>query len=123
MSDTNLIDLSIEELTAPTAPERVAVIRTSDRINFKACRRRWGWQSHLKGNLNPKTTVGPLWFGTAVHFSLEDYHGVNIYGHPTNAFKAYVEATSKVKEVELPPDFIDLLPLGEGMMNYYADHW
>lgn len=60
--------------------KRIAVIRTSDRISFKRCRRRWGWQSHLRQNLEPMTVAAPLWFGSGVHFVLEDFHGLQQFG-------------------------------------------
>src|SRR3954468_7715100 len=93
------VDPSSEELRAPEDMGGVvARIRTSDRIGFKRCRRRWGWNSHLRGNLGPKEAQNPLWFGTGMHFALEDYHGFNVYGSPTEAFKAYCSATYHLKQ-------------------------
>lgn len=103
---------------------RIAIIRTSDRIQFRSCRRRWGWQSHLRGNLTSKEVASPLWFGSGIHYALEDFHSSNLYGHPARAFKAFVIATGKNKnKVQLPYDWDDLTKLGEDMMSYYADHW
>ena len=117
-------DAGKEELTQPAIGERIAVIRTSDRINFKRCRRRWAWNSHLKQNLGPKETVGALWYGSGMHFALEDYHGNNVYGHPAEALRAYYQATKATRHLQqLPGDVEDLMPLGIGMMHYYADYW
>jgi hypothetical protein len=106
--------------------KRIAVIRTSDRINFKRCRRKWGWSSHLRANLQPRSHAAPLWFGSGFHFALEDFHGPNAYGHPTKAFEAYVIASKRYypkRKIELPADMIELEALGYEMLSYYADEW
>lgn len=108
-----------EITTDPRNPKR-AVIRTSDRISFKNCRRRWGWSSHLRHNLGPIQKASPLWFGTGIHFALEDFHGFNRFGHPKAAFLEYVRATKEHKPEELPDDWQELQTLGEGMMDYYV---
>jgi hypothetical protein len=104
--------------------KRIAVIRTSDRILFKRCRRRWGWGSHLRGNLGGKGTVSPLWLGSGFHFALEDFYGANTYGHPSKALEAYTIATHRRGGFEgLPPTWVEDLELGKGMLTYYTDHW
>lgn len=106
--------------------ERIATIRTSDRIGFRRCRRRWAWNSHLRGNIGPKQNPAPLWMGTGFHFALEDCHGANIYGHPAEAFKAYVEATKRAARRDpnrLPADERELTALASGMLSYYWDDW
>lgn len=99
--------------------ERVAVIRTSDRIAFKQCRRKWGWSSHLKGNLEPKQRANPLWLGSGIHYALEDYHGRNLYGSASNALQAYAQAYQKFEPHAMPDDWMMLLEQGIGMMDYY----
>lgn len=119
-------DPSREELTGVSLGERVAVLRSSDRISFKRCRRRWGWQSHLRGNLTTKEGVAPLWFGSGFHYALEDFHGLREYEHPVKAFEAYVKATykqAKQTPKRLPFDWPQLVVLGRGMLSYYADLW
>jgi hypothetical protein len=106
-----------------TQKARIAVIRTSDRILFKKCRRRWAWQSHLRSNLQPTRSAGPLWFGSGVHYALEDFHGENHYGHPWTAFKAFVKASKAYRPNSLPADYKELAILGRGMLCYYADSW
>lgn len=102
---------------------KAIIIRTSDRIAFKQCRRKWGFSSHLKRNLAPKALAAPLWFGSAIHYALEDYHGYNRFGHPTEAFKAYCISTSKNYKRDLPSDAQEHYLLGQQMMNYYVSHW
>lgn len=114
------LDPTAEELIAPSEGERVAVIRTSDRIGFKRCRRRWGWNSNLKQGLGPIQTADPLWYGTGMHYALEDFHGYNVYGSPSRAFQAYCSACYKLRnKVALPPMYEELKELGKGMMDYY----
>ena len=111
---------------AEELPPRIAVIRTSDRLMFRRCRRRWGWNSHLRGNIGPKQNASPLWMGSGFHFALEDCHGENHYGHPTAAFQAYTDATirqSRYNLQKLPGDLEELRVLAIGMLEYYWDEW
>lgn len=106
-------------ISDPNNP-RVAIIRTSDRIAFKNCRRRWGWSSHLRHNLGPRSGISPLWFGSGIHFALEDFHGWNRFGHPKEAFIAYYKATKEWRPDKLPDDHADLYILGQDMLDYYV---
>jgi hypothetical protein len=107
--------------------ERVAIIRTSDRGGFKRCRRRWNWQSHLRGNLTTIEQASPLWFGTGIHYALEDFHGNKDWPTAREAFDQYVKATYQQTKVTprniLPADWADLTILGRGMLDYYENHW
>lgn len=102
---------------------KAVIIRTSDRITFKKCRRQWAFSSHLKYNLGSKHLAAPLWFGSAIHYALEDYHGYNKFGHPREAFKAYCIATAKNFLRDLPPDAQEHFQLGKDMMDYYVHYW
>ena len=106
-----------------TTGERVAVLRTSDRLAFKHCRRKWDWTSHLRNNLQTIVTADPLWTGSGMHYALEDYHGTNVYGSPAKAFMAYAEAYRLTYPKKVPPDWRDLAQLGHDMMEYYSDYW
>lgn len=101
---------------------RVAVIRTSDRQLFKRCRRKWSLQSGLRMNLDTLDRPSYFWLGSGGHFALEDYHGYNVYGHPVEAFRAYVRAqklwAAKSKQ-RLPSDLDELVSLGEGILDNY----
>ena len=93
------------------------IIRTSDRVTFRRCRRKWAWASGLKQNRQSTESQGYFWIGTGGHFALEDYHGYNHYGHPVEAFKAYVVAQRKVGR--LPHDWKEQEELGIEILNYY----
>ena len=101
---------------------RIAVIRTSDRQLFKRCRRKWGWHSPLRQNLAVSDNPSYFWVGTGGHFALEDYHGYNHYGHPVEAFRAYVSACrtlyAKTKR-GLPDDWEEQSTLCEGILEHY----
>lgn len=99
--------------------KRIAVIRTSDRIQYKMCRRKWGWGSHLRSNLGSNRVASPLWLGSGVHFALEDYHGPNIYGHPADALKAYYIAFKRSGK-SMPDNYSEDMELGIAMMRYYV---
>lgn len=102
-----------------TTGERVAVLRTSDRLSFKSCRRKWAWNSHLRDNMQAITTADPLWLGSGMHYALEDFHGDKVYGTAANALVAYSKAYAKTYPKKLPPDWRDLEVLGREMMEYY----
>lgn len=115
-----------QNATDKASSERIATIRTSDRIAFRRCRRRWGWNSHLRGNIGPKQNAAPLWMGSGFHFALEDCHGANLFGHPVKAFEAYVAATlaaARNDRNRLPADLEELTALSKGMLAYYWDQW
>lgn len=122
LSQTRTDEISHNSLSVvpdPANPRR-AVIRTSDRISFKNCRRRWGWSSHLRHNLGPRQAISPLWFGTGIHFALEDFHGWNRFGHPRLAFEEYVKVFKNKAPNKLPDDWEALLALGREMLDYYV---
>lgn len=105
---------------------RIAVIRTSDRLTFRRCRRRWSWNSHLRGNIGPKQNPAPLWAGTGFHFALEDFHGLRIFPSARVAFEAYAECTKRASRGDarrLPADISELTDLIGGMLEYYERDW
>lgn len=50
------------------------IIRTSDRIQFKRCRRAWDIGSKIRQNLEPVVSRPALEFGSAFHAALEVYY-------------------------------------------------
>lgn len=93
-------------------------IRTSDRRVFRRCLRKWDYQSSLRQNL---TRVGTeqninFWFGSAIHFCMEDYHGYNRFQDPRRALYAYYHA---FKADEMPLGAEMHYSLGISMLTYY----
>ena len=93
-------------------------IRTSDRRTFRRCLRKWDFQSSLRGNWQHIGTEQNInfWFGSAIHFSMEDYHGENKFGDPRKAFWAYYQA---FPTDELPIGAEVHYELGMAMLSYY----
>ena len=103
----------------------VAVIRTSDRSNFKRCRRAWAFQSHMKMNLEPVTAAKPLIFGTGIHYALEDYYkgSESTFPNSSNAFDAYVSALKRQDRQEMPEDWEEEVEMGMSMLDYFENYW
>jgi len=109
-------------------PEKYISIHTSDRNNYRRCRRRWDWTSELRQHLDPKQINPKFYTGTAVHFALEDYHGHNKFGHPYLAFKAYHEAFKEwayENETEDNPAIVyeEEIEFVQGLFEHYVNSW
>lgn len=93
-------------------------IRTSDRRTFRRCKRKWEYTASLKRNLQRKGAEQNInfWFGSAIHFAMEDYHGWNRFGDPRRALDAYYKAFNPD---ELPEGHEHHYNLGMGMLSYY----
>lgn len=93
-------------------------VRTSDRRTFRRCMRKWDFQSSMRQNLTHVGTEQNInfWFGSAIHFCMEDYHGYNKFQDPRRALYAYYHA---FKEDELPLGAEMNYGLGISMLTYY----
>lgn len=122
LSDVPVQAVSLEHLRSHLNEDKSPfVLRTSDRILFKRCRRLWGWMSHLRQGRSLKESADYLWFGTGIHYALEDYHGLNLYGHPAQAFQAFEMAS--ILAGTRPGTWQEHRELGIALMHYYADEW
>lgn len=122
MQEVPVQAISLEHLKSHLGEDKSPfMLRTSDRILFKKCRRLWGWMSHLRQGRVPRESADYLWFGTGIHYALEDYHGLNLYEHPSRAFLAYVLASKEAGM--LPGTWEEHQHLGISLMAYYADQW
>lgn len=95
-------------------------VRTSNRRVFRRCLRKWGFQSSMRMNLERKgaeTNIN-FWFGTAIHFALEDFFGYNKFGDPIKAFQAYYAA---FKPEDRPNGADEHYVLGKGMLEYFLE--
>jgi hypothetical protein len=80
--------------------------------------RKWGFQSSMRLNLQRKgaeTNIN-FWFGSAIHFAMEDYFGHNKFGDVTKAFQAYYAA---FKPADRPNGADEHYYLGMGMLDYF----
>ena len=93
-------------------------IRTSDRRVFRRCLRKWDFQSSLRGNWRRAGTETNInfWFGSAIHFAMEDFHGYNRFGDPRLALWGYYQA---FPASELPNGADACYELGMSMLSYY----
>lgn len=70
-------------------------IHSSDRATFKTCRRRWNWSSPSKQNLTARADVvgvaPELWFGTGIHWALEQYYNPLFQRDPVDAFATWFD--------------------------------
>lgn len=108
----------------PASKERVAIISTSDRSAFRACRRKWNWSSHLKQSLHPLSQRHPLWFGSGGHHVLEDLHGQQLYRTPEDAVDDYIQATVQHYGLEnLPPTVEQDTMLMKRIFQHYKVGW
>lgn len=96
-------------------------IHTHDRINFKRCRRKWNWQSPLRGHLEQVAgSTDALWFGSGFHFALEDYHGHRRFESPGDAFEAYALAN---RFLDPPMGWEEMVVQARAMFDYYVRYW
>lgn len=98
--------------------DRTIYLHNSDRTTFKRCRRKWDFSSPFRKNLRTKVeNHKPFWFGSAIHFAFEDYHGYNRFGSLNAAFDAYTESFNPA---DLPDDIDELKELGHNMLDHYG---
>lgn len=100
------------------APISRFTVRTSNRRVFRRCLRKWGFQSSMRMNLQRKGTEQNInfWFGSGIHFALEDYFGYNRFGDLVKAFQAYYAA---FPSEDRPEGADEHYYLGMGMLDYF----
>lgn len=93
-------------------------VRTSDRRVFRRCLRKWDHMSSMRQNLMFDGAEQNIhfWFGSGIHFALEDFHGWNRFKDPRRAFHAYYNA---FKEDDLPDGAQMHYGLAMSMLTYY----
>lgn len=106
--------------------ERVRLsVHTSDRTSFKRCRQRWEFSSNLRMNLESKTPITPLFFGTNIHAALATYYDPVTPRDPAPAKEVFLNKTYVyLAQFDDPPqekvDWIDeQVVLGSGMLDNY----
>lgn len=116
------------------------IIRTSDRIQFKKCRRAWDIGSKIRQNLEPIKVRTPLEFGTAFHAAMEVYYDPDTWSWLKDdravvvrelARKAFHDTCTEQFRMhektfpdgtlpdELRDEFKERRALGDGMLDYF----
>ncbi len=116
------------------------IIRTSDRLSFKGCRRAWDYGSKIRQDLEPAGAVPkPLEFGTAIHAALEVWYHPDTWGRDREVIelaalqrfldvqedqkRRYLEAQGQeTLEEAMAEDYKERLTLGSGMLGHYFDY-
>jgi len=109
-------------------PEDYISIHTSDRNSYRRCRRKWNWTSALREHLEPVQINDKFFVGNCLHYSMEDFHGYNYFGHPYNAFKAYYDAYKEWALEKETEEYSALLfeeetEFAQGLLDHYASYW
>lgn len=110
-------------------------MHTHDLISYKNCRQQWKWSSPFGMHLEPKPSVTiqadgtkvtnvnkNLWYGSAMHFALEDYEGTKRFESLREAFDAYVGA---FPIEERPSEWPELVEMGHNLFDFlqpWLDH-
>lgn len=89
---------STEVITRPPdIPSKwdVIPIHSSDVAAFKSCRRKWDWSSPTRKNLRRRVDIYgvniPLWFGTGIHYALENYYDPLLKRDPVESFLTWYQ--------------------------------
>jgi len=81
----------------PEIPTKFDVIplHNSDRGNFLRCRRYWDWSSPARNNLSLRADIHGintnLWFGTGIHYALEQYYQPGLRRDPVEAWTTWFD--------------------------------
>lgn len=112
------------------------VMRTSERANFKRCRRLWNYTSQNKRNLEPTRMNYHLAFGIAFHVGMEHYYEPERWTFPeevkrATAVKAFIDEVKRQEKEEgkakgglddeRKQDYAERIELGIGMLNNYFE--
>lgn len=84
-------------VSPPDIPSKwdILPIHTSDVASFKRCRRYWDWTSPTRNNLRRRVEIYgvniPLWFGTGIHYALEQYYDPILKRDPVESFLTWYQ--------------------------------
>jgi len=99
---------------------KLPVVHVSDLNSYRYCRRKWDFCSYMRQNLERvDEPIEAFWFGTGIHFGLEDLHGYKEFPSAAAAFEFFVMAT----EGSRPDTWREALELGKAMLDYYELEW
>lgn len=84
-------------MAGPELPSKwdIIPVHSSDRNAFKRCRRYWDWNSPARNNLVLRADIHgvsiPLWFGTGIHYALEQYYHPDLRRDPSEAWRTWFD--------------------------------
>ncbi len=122
-------------LIYPNDVEPIAV-RTTERSNFKKCRRLWTYTSQNQLNLEPVRLNKNLLFGIAIHTGLENYYNPDNWKVISDQAKTDIAVAAFEVELKrnrtletqqgIPEErmqmYDELLDLGRGMLRNYGSY-
>lgn len=79
----------------PDIPSKwdIIPIHNSDRAAFRRCRRYWDWSSPSRNNLTVRADIHginlPMFFGTGIHYALEQFYQPGFRRDPVEVFKTW----------------------------------
>jgi|SRR5678815_149141 hypothetical protein len=103
-----------QELDIPAPPDipskwDIIPIHASDVSSYLRCRRYWNWSSPARNNLRTRADVSgvnpALWFGTGIHWTLEQYYDPMLRRHPVEAWQTWFHLQWYGGDVE--PEFVE----------------
>lgn len=109
-------------------------LSTTERQEFKECRRRWDFSSLSRQSIEPNRPAIALWFGTGIHHALEMYYNAHIDGTDvgfdiTVPWKEWYDSELKRLEEsqtvlwdEQKQELEEMFKLGYSMLQNY-DEW
>lgn len=113
------------------------IVRTSDRLSFKGCRRRWNWVSDNREGWKPISIAPALAFGSDIHIGLETYYEPTTWSVPREqilplTISAFLTSMKDRKLLYLKTtkreslddaeqeEYLETQELGKGMLTGYA---
>jgi PD-(D/E)XK nuclease superfamily len=87
----------VTEWRSPELPNKYDIIpvHQSDRSQFKRCRLYWDWTSPARQNLSLRADILginlPMWFGTGIHYALENYYNPGLKRSPVESFRTWYD--------------------------------
>lgn len=87
----------IQAYKPPDIPSKwdIIPVHSSDRGSFKRCRRYWNWSSPTRQNLMLRADTHGIntnfWFGTGIHWALEQYYTPGLRRDPVEAWKTWFD--------------------------------
>lgn len=108
-------------------------LSTTERQEFKECRRRWDYSSLSRQSIEPNRPAIALWFGTGIHYALEMYYKAHIdetdedfdivapWAYWYQSELKRLEESQTVLWDEQKAELEEMYKLGSSMLQNYAE--